>query len=92
MKEKLLAIIRADTDEDTKADLIADLAKQIEDKEMMNTANEFLIFSTKRNDFIVDELGILGFIDDCKSVTKEQIWGWFKDYLIEKTNNQYGTH
>jgi hypothetical protein len=62
------------------------LVKEYDDKRMMNTANEFLIFSATRNELIVSELGIMGYYEDCTTITKEQIWGWFKDYLTEKVS------
>lgn len=76
MKHKLIAIIENPCDSDIKADLIQEY--------MMHTCNEFLTFSANRNELLIDQHGLIGFAEDCTATSKEQIWEYFKNYLIEK--------
>lgn len=84
MKEKLLAILHADTDIDIKVGLIEDLKYQIADKEIMAICNEYLVFMSERNQLLLDTVGLNGIDADVQYVTESSLWLRFKDYLIEK--------
>jgi len=89
MKDKIKAIFHADTDDDIKIDLLVELINEEVDKETMNQCNSFLIFSANRNELLVDQLGLEGFIEDCQSTPTDQIWKYFKKYLlIKKQENE----
>jgi hypothetical protein len=88
MKEKLLAIIRADTDEDTKVEWIEGLIEKYEDKKLMEISNEYLEFMSDRNQLLLDTVGLNGLEADVKYVSPSELWNRFKDYLTEKENAQ----
>jgi hypothetical protein len=76
MKDKLLALLALQVDADIKSELLEDFIKLC--------CEEYLNFSATRNELLVSNLGLLGFVADCKSNTSEQIWEYFKNYLKEK--------
>jgi hypothetical protein len=90
MKEKLLAIIRADTDEDTKVEWIEGLIEKNDDKKLMEISNEYLEFMSDRNQLLLDTVGLNGLEADVKYVTPSELWNRFKDYLTEKENISNG--
>jgi len=76
MKHKLKAIIDAPCDAEIKAELLEEFVKAC--------SEDYLIFTTDRNDMMVSLMGLHGFDEDAQTVDKTELWVRFKDYLTEK--------
>jgi hypothetical protein len=76
MKEKLLAIIRADTDEDIKVDLLESV--------MRMTSQEYKTWACQRDVMILSCMGLNGFADDVEGILPTDVWERFVIDMKEK--------
>jgi hypothetical protein len=76
MKDKIESIFKAPTSYEHKIELLEFLLK--------DTAFKFLHWNAERNDAIVNSGGLLEYVRDCETTTKDRLWQLFDNSLNQK--------